>query len=171
MISIFTNEFWTSKQRAASSLHEISYRACLKPQLPRFFIERLTEVGDLVYDPFMGRGTTLLESILLGRRAVGCDINPLSAVLLIPRLNPPTLEQVRRRLCEINWKYDGPLPEELLAFNHPRTLEQICALRETLRSSTSPSMGGCAWWRRIVSQDIQRIFLSLYATAESSSFR
>ena len=30
------NEFWTAKQRAANSLHEISYRACFKPQLPRF---------------------------------------------------------------------------------------------------------------------------------------
>ena len=39
-IPIFINEFWTSKQRAAHSLHEISYRACFKPQLPKFFIER-----------------------------------------------------------------------------------------------------------------------------------
>ncbi|HOC06866.1 MAG TPA: site-specific DNA-methyltransferase, partial [Bacillota bacterium] len=30
----FSNEFWTSRQRQASSLHEISYRACFKPQLP-----------------------------------------------------------------------------------------------------------------------------------------
>jgi hypothetical protein len=110
---VFTNEFWTSKQRAASSLHEVSYRACFKPQLPRFFVERLTETGDLVYDPFMGRGTTLLESALLGRSTVGCDINPLSAILLRPRLNPPTLEQVQQRLHEINWEYDGLLPEEL----------------------------------------------------------
>src|SRR5271170_6958601 len=58
----FVNEFWTSKQRAASRLHEISYRACFKPQLPRFFIERLTAPGEVVYDPFMGRGTTLLET-------------------------------------------------------------------------------------------------------------
>ena len=33
------NEFWTSEQRQANRLHEISYRACFKPQLPRFFIE------------------------------------------------------------------------------------------------------------------------------------
>src|SRR5687768_4765769 len=51
----YVNEFWTSKQRAANSLHEVSYRACFKPQLPRFFIERLTKPGDIVYDPFMGR--------------------------------------------------------------------------------------------------------------------
>ena len=53
-IPYYVNEFWTSKQRAAHALHEVSYRACFKPQLPRFFIERLTEVGDCVYDPFMG---------------------------------------------------------------------------------------------------------------------
>ena len=48
-VDSYVNEFWTSKQRAANSLHEISYRACFKPQLPRFFIERLTEPGDIVY--------------------------------------------------------------------------------------------------------------------------
>src|SRR6266849_9032813 len=73
-VPVFVNEFWTSKQRAASSLHEISYRACFKPQLPRFFIERLTEPGDVVYDPFMGRGTTPVEAALLDRVPFGCDI-------------------------------------------------------------------------------------------------
>ncbi|MGA2663256.1 MAG: DNA methyltransferase, partial [Verrucomicrobiota bacterium] len=56
-VPTYINEFWTAKQRAASRLHEVSYRACFKPQLPRFFIERLTAPGDLVHDPFMGRGT------------------------------------------------------------------------------------------------------------------
>ena len=77
-IPVFANEFWTSKQRAAHSLHEVSYRACFKPQLPRFFIERLTDPGDVVFDPFMGRGTTLLEAVLLGRDVIGNDVNPLS---------------------------------------------------------------------------------------------
>ncbi|MBI2814866.1 MAG: site-specific DNA-methyltransferase [Opitutae bacterium] len=77
-VPVFVNEFWTSKQRAAHPLHEVSYRACFKPQLPRFFIERLTQPGDLVYDPFMGRGTTLVEGALLGRHIAGCDVNPLN---------------------------------------------------------------------------------------------
>src|SRR5262245_17519105 len=99
-IPIFTNEFWTAKQRAANSLHEVSYRACFKPQLPRFFVERLTEPGDIVYDPFMGRGTTLLESALLGRVPYGCDVNPLSRVLCEPRLMPPSIDEVERALAE-----------------------------------------------------------------------
>src|SRR5207247_8594291 len=97
-VDTFVNEFWTSRQRAAHSLHEVSYRACFKPQLPRFFIERLTRAGDTVYDPFMGRGTTLLEAALFGRTPAGCDVNPLSTVLLQPRLSPPHYSEFADRL-------------------------------------------------------------------------
>ena len=45
----YINEFWTSKQRQALPIHEVSYRACFKPQLPRFFINFLTVEGDTVY--------------------------------------------------------------------------------------------------------------------------
>jgi hypothetical protein len=131
-IPTFTNEFWTSKQRAANRLHEISYRACFKPQLPRFFIERLTKPGDLVFDPFMGRGTTLLEAALLGRIPSGCDANPLCQKLIAPRLNPPTILEVQERLAEINFDADAKMPKDLLAFYHPQTLQQICALRSYL---------------------------------------
>lgn len=131
-VKTFVNEFWTSKQRAAHSLHEVSYRACFKPQLPRFFVERLTRPGDVVYDPFMGRGTTLLESALLARVPVGCDINPLSKVLVEPRLRPPTIDAVRERLSSIDWKANEELPEHLLTFFHQDTLSEICALKAYL---------------------------------------
>lgn len=131
-VPVFVNEFWTSKQRAASSLHEISYRACFKPQLPRFFIERLTATGDIIYDPFLGRGTTVIEAALLGRRVTGCDINPLSSILTAPRLRPPTVREVRERLANVDWNYDGELSDELLTFYHPNTLQEICALRAHL---------------------------------------
>jgi len=125
-----TNEYWTSRQRQAHSLHEISYRACYKPQLPRFFIERLSEPGDVVYDPFMGRGTTLLEAYLLGRHPMGNDINPLSGVLLAPRLSPPRIEDIERRLNEIDLSESKEKNTELLAFFHPDTLIEIIALKE-----------------------------------------
>src|SRR6266550_3798903 len=131
-VPVFVNEFWTSKQRAASSLHEISYRACFKPQLPRFFIERLTGVADTIYDPFLGRGTTVVEAALLGRSVMGCDINPLSSILTAPRLRPPTVRQVRERLAKVNWSYDSDFNEELLTFYHPDTLREIYALRSHL---------------------------------------
>lgn len=131
-VNTFVNEFWTAKQRAAHSLHEISYRACFKPQLPRFFIERLTSPDDVVYDPFMGRGTTPLEAALMGRVPSGCDINPLSLVLAGPRLRPPTVKQVEDRLKEINFNDLDEAPEDLLVFFHPETLRQIAALKKYL---------------------------------------
>jgi hypothetical protein len=131
-VDTFVNEFWTSRQRAAHSLHEVSYRACFKPQLPRFFAERLTREGDTVYDPFMGRGTTLLEAALLARVPLGCDINPLSKMLVEPRLRPPDIETVRQRLSRINWAAHDELPEDLLTFYHRDTLREICALKRHL---------------------------------------
>jgi hypothetical protein len=38
-------------------------------------VQRFTEPGDLVVDPFLGSGTTALACLQLGRRFVGCDID------------------------------------------------------------------------------------------------
>src|SRR3984885_9970685 len=119
------NEFWTSTQRQAHSIHEVSYRACFKPQLPEFFIERLTRTGDAVYDPFMGRGTTPLQAALMGRRPVGNDVNPLSVLLTRPRLNAPTANALVRRLDEIAWDAGKVEDAELLGFYSPRTLRHL----------------------------------------------
>lgn len=131
-IPYLINEFWTSGQRQAHSIHELSYRACFKPQLPAFFIERLTRPGEAVHDPFMGRGTTPIQAALMGRRPVGNDINPLSILLTRPRMNPPTLTDVALRLQKIDWNSGVIDNADLLAFYSERTLRHICALRRWL---------------------------------------
>ncbi|MGB2936611.1 MAG: DNA methyltransferase [Phycisphaerae bacterium] len=129
----YTNEFWTSRQRKAHSLHEISYRACFKPQLPRFFISLLTDEGDWVYDPFMGRGTTLLEGTLLGRNVAGNDVSPVARILIEPRLNPPEPAEISRRLDRIPCRGTGKADIDLAMFYSPKTESKIVALREYLR--------------------------------------
>jgi hypothetical protein len=131
-IPYLINEFWTSGQRQAHSLHEVSYRACFKPQLPEFFIRWLTIPGEAVLDPFMGRGTTPVQAALMGRRPIGNDINPLSLLLTRPRLSPPSLAAVIRRLDEVTWDEVEDVREDLLTFYHPVTLRRLCALREWL---------------------------------------
>jgi len=128
-IPYLVNEFWTARQRQAHSLHEISYRACFKPQLPEFFISRLTEPGDAVHDPFMGRGTTPVQAALMGRRPVGNDVNPLSVLLTRPRLAPPAAAAVVQRLRAVPWDTGEIECPDLLAFYHPNTLRRLCALR------------------------------------------
>ena len=146
-VPVFVNEFWTSKQRAAHSLHEISYRACFKPQLPRFFITRLTVPGDVVFDPFMGRGTTLLEAVLHGRQALGNDINPLSRILLEARLDPRSIADIDARLGGIALDRPAARPDGFDVFFHEQTLNQICRLRDYLceRSSTGSADAVDRW--------------------------
>lgn len=57
------------------------YTAKLTPHIPRYFIEKYTQKDDIVLDPFCGSGTTLLEARVLGRNAIGLDINPLAALI------------------------------------------------------------------------------------------
>ena len=57
------------------------YTAKLIPHIPRYFIEKYTKKGTIVLDPFCGSGTTLLEARLLGRNAIGIDINPLAKLI------------------------------------------------------------------------------------------
>ena len=118
-------EFWTAKQRAGHSLHEISYRACYKPQLPAYFIQKFCKPNAVVYDPFMGRGTTLIEAQLHGHRVIGNDVNPLSKVLTQPRLNPPTLMEIEERLQKVNLSTDAAIDPEFLVFFHEKTLGEI----------------------------------------------
>lgn len=131
-IPYFVNEFWTAGQRQAHSIHEVSYRACFKPQLPAFFIERLTQSGDTVHDPFMGRGTTPIQAALMDRKPSATDINPLSVLLTRPRLNPPPLGAVDRFLSLIDWNKEVDIDDDLLAFYHPQTLRHITILRNVL---------------------------------------
>ncbi len=128
----YSAELWTSAQRKASSIHEISYRACFKPQLAAFFIERFSEERDLVYDPFGGRGTTVIEAGLLGRKVVQNDINPLSALLTIPRFFVPAKEEVPDRLSMVPRDFEKAPQLDLSMFYHPATEKEILALREFL---------------------------------------
>lgn len=150
-VPTFTNEFWTSAQREGHSLHEVSYRACFKPSLPAFFIERLSQPGDLVLDPFMGRGTTVLEAALRGRVPCGNDVNPLSAMLVRPRLSPPTLPAIFARLESLPLRWTGWLDDDLLVFFHPQTLAEICALRDhLLRREAAGELDAVDDWLRMV---------------------
>ena len=148
------NEYWTRAQRQAHSLHEFSYRACFTPQLPKFFISRLTTRGDYVYDPFMGRGTTLIEAFLEGRQPLGNDVNPLSVAIVAPRLNPPALTDIIERLDSLDLEHPVERYPALTAFFHRDTLQQIIALKEYfLAKESSGKLDAVDRWIRMVAMN------------------
>jgi len=62
--------------------HDIHpYPAKFIPQLPGTLTSLLSSRGELVFDPFGGSGTTALESIRHGRRAISLDANPVAALI------------------------------------------------------------------------------------------
>ena len=128
-VPVQAGELWTAKQRAGHSIHEVSYRACYKPQLPAYFLKKFCRGQAVVYDPFMGRGTTLIEAQLHGHQVIGNDINPLSLVLTKPRLNPPSLAAIKNRLRCVTLNNNAHLDSDLLVFFHRDTLWQIYGWR------------------------------------------
>ncbi|HWI12792.1 MAG TPA: DNA methyltransferase, partial [Burkholderiales bacterium] len=150
-VPVYEQSLWTSRQRQASSIHEVSYRACFKPQLPRYFIERLTAAGDLVYDPFSGRGTTAVEAALTGRRVAANDVNPLSAIFTLPRLEVPEVADIEERLRTLPMGRRRKSDIDLSMFYHSDTERELLALRDYLaRHASSGTDDAVDRWIRMV---------------------
>jgi DNA modification methylase len=76
---LLVNDLEFHKGRSSYASHRLHpFPAKCPPQLPRIFIEKLTRKGEFVLDPMMGSGTTALEALLLNRRSIGFDIDPLA---------------------------------------------------------------------------------------------
>jgi DNA modification methylase len=78
---------WSFPDRGYWSTHKGDYRGNWSPYIPRNLITRYTKQGDLVLDQMMGSGTTLVECKLLGRNAIGVDINYNAVMVAQDRLN------------------------------------------------------------------------------------
>ncbi|MBW3014897.1 site-specific DNA-methyltransferase, partial [Candidatus Woesearchaeota archaeon] len=131
------NQFWIQKQRQGHSLHYIvPYQACFAPQIPKFFIKRFSKPGDVVLDPFCGRGTTVFEANQMNRIGIGVDISPLALAIAESKMNNVTLEQVKDRLKEIDFsKEELEGYEDFKEIYHKKTYSQIMNLQKQLTDS------------------------------------
>ncbi len=124
-------------RRWGHPLHSLcSYFAMFPPQIPRVFVEWLTRPGDVVYDPFSGRGTTPLEACRLGRIGFGSDANPLAHLLTLAKVNPPSLVEVHERLNDLQGtmptKRCCQVPDDIRMLYSRKVLRQLCWLRRQL---------------------------------------
>jgi len=95
--------------------------------------------NDVILDPFSGRGTTVLESLLNGRKGLGCDTNPVAVCLSKAKADPPCFEEVRDRVAVLERKCEGYASRQpeirdeffTLCF-HETTLQQLLFLKQKL---------------------------------------
>ena len=140
---------------ASHQLH--AFAAKFPPQLPRVFIRGLSSPGDVVLDPMMGSGTTVVEAMLAGRRGVGLDIDPLALRLCQSKTVPlqvaglrnvaqevvaqalslATKEAVGRHLAQ---RFDTRTRAFVDYWFLPRTQHELMALVLAIESMTDPSV-------------------------------
>ena len=91
---------WKDQQRLwGHSFHPMcSYLASFPAGLVHALIARYTRPGDVVLDPFSGRGTTPLQACAEGRIGVGNDLNPFAHILTAAKVDPPTRAEAKTRL-------------------------------------------------------------------------
>ena len=149
----------------ASPIHRVHpFPAKFPPALPRLFIQHLTRKGDLVLDPMMGSGTTVVEAAYSGRVALGGDIDPLALLLTQAKCNPisphllaraviRTLRQAEAFMREgqrLQQRWETGFDEETRRFLDywflPETQKELLALSMALERETDP---GVRMWLRI----------------------
>ncbi|HVV77260.1 MAG TPA: DNA methyltransferase [Mycobacteriales bacterium] len=117
-----------------------SYHGMFPAKVAHYFIQRYSQPGDVVLDPFSGRGTTGLQARVEGRRAICNDLNPLAFVLSRAKVDPPAWESVNASIdaLERAWKRsrrsDLDVSPDIRMLYHDNTLKQICFIRERLLS-------------------------------------
>lgn len=131
-----------------NSLHSICpYFAMFPEDFARKHIESFTNENEYVFDPFSGRGTTLLEALLMGRQAIATDINPVAYCISGAKAQAPCLEALLSELERLHKSY-AKLSQRMLekecfdlppffhrAFYHT-TLWEILFLRRVLNWRT-----------------------------------
>ena len=112
----------------------------------KFWIEELTNPGQVVLDPFCGRGTTPFQALLMGRRAIAIDVNPVAFCLTFAKTNSPSLGALTGRLTRLERAFDksewrgigSRLPPFFRVAFRPKVLQTLFYLRETLNWRESP---------------------------------
>ncbi|MGB8781256.1 MAG: DNA methyltransferase [Candidatus Bathyarchaeia archaeon] len=116
----------------------IKYPSKFIPDIPRWAIINYSSDGDRILDPFVGCGTTMVESRLLGRNSIGLDINPLAVLASNVKANPLSgdslereLERILVRIREIQFTDLPEFPLRDFWFDR-RILEKLCKIRAAI---------------------------------------
>jgi DNA modification methylase len=135
------NLWHSMSPRWGHSMHTMCpYHGMFPPRLAHYFIQRFSRPGDLVLDPFSGRGTTTLQARVEGRRTISNDLSPLAYVLSAAKADPPPWTAVMAFVSDLERQFnrraqrDLDVSPDIRMLFHKSTLRQIVFLRQHLLS-------------------------------------
>ena len=134
-----TTTIWSFPQRGDWATHNPRYRGNFAPQIPRNVLLEYSQEGDLVLDPMVGAGTTLVECRLLHRNAIGMDVNPAAVQLAESALqfDYETDSRQEVRLGDVR-KLDGIADNSIdLICTHPPYLDLVEYSKGTIEADLS----------------------------------
>ena len=70
------------------------------------YIKHFTQPGDLVLDPFVGSGVTSIESLMLVRKTIGIDLNPLPIFIIKSLCEPTDIAKLHEEFLKIKTKFE-----------------------------------------------------------------
>ncbi|TYK51076.1 DNA methyltransferase [Actinomadura decatromicini] len=127
--------------RWGHSMHTMcSYHGMFPAKLVHHFIQQYSRPGDVVFDPFSGRGTVPLQARVEGRRTISNDLSPLAYVLSLAKASPPSWTAINKYLDDLEKRYRSTTHEEpdvspdIKMLYNDNTLRQICYIRNQLHS-------------------------------------
>ncbi len=100
----------TNVLHLATECNNKNHSAAFPEELPEWFIKLFTKQGDVVLDPFMGSGTTLIVANRMQRHSIGIDIVPEYYEMVKQQFTP-----VERPQLELNLKYEEIKPKTHIA--------------------------------------------------------
>ena len=125
-------------------LHQLSpYIGKLKSSIAGYLVDRYSDLGNTILDPFSGSGTIPLEAALRGRNAHSADVSTYSKVLTLAKLFPPaTLTEAEEKLDTLLGKAKKlatpslkSVPSWVKEFFHPKTLTELLKFAQIVRES------------------------------------
>lgn len=132
------------------SLHRILTRICtLPPRLADYLLRTFSRPGDVVFDPFCGKGTIPLQACLTGRHGIGADVSPEAVCSTLAAVRAPSLQSAESLIAEYSTAVARRVrtddlaaelanqPESVRQLYHPDTLQEILAWRQILQRPRS----------------------------------
>lgn len=150
-------DFQSDKKKQQPRHYWHTFPAKFPPDLPAFFIENLTEPGQVVLDPMAGSCTTLLEAAMRGRAGSGFDIDPLSLLVGSAKLQNFNPEKAKQEGLDV-------LTFAQFAFEHKKE-SLVAEMNRRFDDATRTFLD--YWWLPETQLELMALLLEIEAGGDS----